>query len=131
MIRRRTLLAGAISIHLSVLSLHGLVHVLLPVHVHAWQYGSAVVTGLVGPIIGAALHVRRKTTLGLSVIALSGVAALTFEALYHFVIVNPDHVTTVTNGRALFATTAALSTAGDGVLIVCSLWILIGTNQMR
>ena len=50
---------------------------------------------------------------GGAVLLAAGLAALGFEAVFHFVVSNPDHVATVDHGRALFTWTAALSTLGD------------------
>ena len=74
---------------------------------------------VLAPIVGAVLISRGRLAAGGWPVVLSGLAALAFEGRYHFV-VNPDHVSAVTSGRGLFATTAALSIAGDAMLVTTS-----------
>lgn len=118
------LLGGAVILHVAVSVIHGIVHLAIPVRVAGWQYGYAVVVILSVPIIGAVLVHRGRTTAGSLVLFLAGLAALAFEGLYHFVLTNPDHVTAVERGRALFAFSAILTTVGDAILVAVSAWFL-------
>lgn len=119
---RRWLLV-AVAGHVLLTALHGVVHLVVPVHVQDWQYGYAVVVAVLVPAGGAALVARDSTAAGAVVLALSGVAALAFEGVAHFVVSNPDHVGTVEAGRTAFALTAAFSTAGDATLVAAALWV--------
>jgi hypothetical protein len=103
---------------------HGFAHLAVPVHVHGWQYGYSGVVVLLLPILGTIAILRGSITAGLWLLALSGLAAFIFEGLFHFVVASPDHVASVTSGRMLFWSTAALTTIGDVALTVVAGWFL-------
>lgn len=125
MICARTLLVGVIAAHVAISAIHGVVHLVIPVHVHSWQYGYAGVVILLVPLVGGLRIGRGGTAATVWLVLLSGIGALAFEGISHFVVVNPDHVATVETGRTLFRSTAALSTTSDAVLVVASAWLLV------
>jgi hypothetical protein len=116
-------LVGVALVHVALTALHGLVHLAVPVHLHRWQYWYAGAVILTAPLLGVALVGRDRGELGAALLLLSGTAALAFEGLHHFLVPNPDHVSQVAGGGS-FASTAALSTAGDAVLAVAAAWFL-------
>lgn len=120
----RRALVGVAAVTVSLAAAHGLVHLASPVHVHGWQYAAGTLTSVLLPAAGAFLLVRGRPVAGGWLLLLAGLAALTFEAVFHFVVANPDHVATVERHRALFAGTAALSTAADAALATAAGWHL-------
>ncbi|MDY6817505.1 MAG: hypothetical protein SVG88_02495 [Halobacteriales archaeon] len=106
---------------------HGVTHLVLPVTVHGWQYGFAIVVLFMAPLAGVVLIIYDRSVTGGILLAIAGMAALAFELLYHFIIMNPDHVATIATGQLVFATTAVLTTIGDGVLIAVAGWFLAYT----
>lgn len=117
--------------HVAASAVHGLVHLAIPVHVHGWQYGYAVAVVVAAPVVGVALLVRGRDTAGATLLLLSGVAALAFEARYHFVVANPDNVAAVESHRVLFGATATLTTAGDVALVAGAAWFLVRSLAVR
>ncbi len=116
--------AAAVAVHLALSVAHGVTHVTVPVHIPGWQFGYAVVVILLAPVVGVALLAAGRMDAGLRLVLLAGVAALAFEGLLHFVVVNPDHVSTVGIGATVFATTAALTTVGDAFLVAVAGWVV-------
>ncbi|PSP90344.1 hypothetical protein BRC87_06000 [Halobacteriales archaeon QS_4_66_20] len=124
MIRARSLLVAVVAGHVVLSGVHGMAHATIPVAVPGWQYGYAAVVIFVAPVAGAALVVRNRPVLGGWLLVVSGLAALGFEGLAHFVVSNSDHVSAVESGRALFGSTAVLTTAGNALLLVAAAWFL-------
>lgn len=123
MTRLRALLIG-ITGHLLLSLVHGVVHLTVPVTIHGWQYGYTVVVVVLAPIFGVLLISRDRPIAGGLLVVISGIAAFTFEGLYHFVVVNPDRVATVTTGQTVFTMTAWFTTIGDVVLVTVTVWFL-------
>jgi len=121
--RATRLLGAAAAVNLLGTVAHGLAHAVIPVVIRDWQAAVVGVTIVGGPILAVGLLARGHETAGLGIGALSGLGAFAFEGLSHFVVSNPDHVGHVTNGTALFATTASISTAGDALFLAAVGWV--------
>lgn len=117
-------LAGIAIVSVIASTVHGWAHATIPVPGPAWRLSLVVLTLFVAPIVGLALLATGRSLAGAWTLLLSGVAGLTLEGLLHFVVVNSDNVATVEAGHALFANTAALTTAGDALLVLAAGWVL-------
>lgn len=124
------MLHTAVFVHLAFVAIHGLVHLVIPVHLGLWQGVYAIAVILIAPLVGAGLAERGHLGLGAWVILCAGVGAFLFEAGFHFLIENPDHVHAVEDRRLIFAATAVLTTIGNVALILVGSWIVL-TNQVR
>jgi hypothetical protein len=122
--RTVAVLVAAVGLNLAVGALHGWSHASIPVVVPAWQYAWAGVAVGIAPLAGAALVATGRVRRGAWLVLGAGVATLALELPFHFVVANPDHVGTVEQGQALFAGTAALSVAGDVLLVAVAGWCL-------
>ena len=121
----------AVGLTLAVSLLHGVVHAVVPVSIPPWQYGVAGLTTGLLPLFGLALVRTGRKRGGALTVGLAGGCALAFEGLAHFVVPNPDHVGTVSEGTVLFAGTATLSTLGDVGLVAAAGWYLFHSRQGR
>ena len=128
---RERVLAAAVLANLLAGVVHGTAHALLPVAVPVWQYAVAAVTVCVLPLAGLVAVSTGRRRGGVALVALGGVAALSFEGLAHFGAVNPDHVSTVGDGSALFAGTALATTLGDLLLVATAGWFVVTYRQGR
>lgn len=116
-------LGAVVAVNLLVTASHGAVHATIPVVIRGWQSAVVGVTIVAGPILAVGLFARGHEVAAVVLGALSGLGALAFEGLFHFVEPNPDHVGHVTHDAALFATTAGLSTLGDGLFLAAIAWV--------
>lgn len=121
----------AVGVHLLAALVHGAVHGWLPVPVPAWQYAVAGLTVAVLPLVGLAVARSGRVRAGTVLVAVGGLAALAFEGLAHFAVQNPDHVSSVADGKAAFSVTAALSTLGDVLVVLAAGWLLWTYSQGR
>lgn len=122
--RSSAVVAGAVSVHLVVAVIHGIAHASIPVPILDWQAVTATALLFAAPVTGIGLFLRGRRLTGARILLVAGSSALAFEGLAHFVVRNPDHVATVDAGRALFASTAGLSVAGDLLLVATAVWAL-------
>jgi hypothetical protein len=122
--RSQRLVLGAVACHFLLTALHAAVHAAVPVVPSAWPAAIAVVSLFVLPIAGAALTVRGRPLVGAGLLLAAGLAGFAFEAVFHFVAANPDHVAHVAAHRHSFAATAVLTTAGD-LLLVPAAWLSV------
>lgn len=120
--RAEAIVVGAVGLHLVLSVTHGVVHEVVPAEVPRWQLLFVVVALFAVPLLGAALLSRGRERTGGALVLVSAVAGFAFEALAHFVVENPDHVSRA--GHAAFAPTAAGSTLGTGVAAVAAGWFL-------
>lgn len=122
--RSRSILLAGVGIALLFTVGHGFAHVSIPVPtpgVHAGFVG-IFLFGL--PIAAAGLAARNRVRTAAVIALVTGLGALAFEGLAHFVIANPDHVASVETSQTLFGGTAGLSLVGDAVLVVVGAWVL-------
>ncbi|PSP27594.1 hypothetical protein BRC65_04910 [Halobacteriales archaeon QH_2_65_14] len=129
MTHRSHTLVGAVVVHLFLTAAHGVAHVTIPVPVHDWQTGVATAVLFVVPILGAVLARSGRVRAGSWLVLTAGLGGLAFEGLLHFVVSNPDHVGLVTDGDALFLSTAVLTTLGDALLVLAGGWFLFARSR--
>ena len=129
--RAVSIVVAAAGITVASTGIHGFAHVSIPVPTPGLQavYVAIVLFGL--PVTAAVLARRGRVRIGAWLALLAGVGAVGFEGLAHFLIENPDHVSTVETGQVLFGGTAGLSLLGDVVLVLASAWVLWGHDQGR
>jgi hypothetical protein len=96
--------------HLVVMMLHGRAHDALSVGLSAWQNIYVIVVIAIAPLIAMLLLWTRYARLGLVLLVVSMAGSLIFGAIYHYVIVSPDHVSHLPPGDAqgMFRLTALL-----------------------
>jgi len=113
-----------VAVHIVFAVAHAVSHVTIPVLVADWQYAFVVGALFVAPVTGAVLVATGRATTGAWLVLLSGVASFAFEGVFHFVVPNPDHIAQVGAGADAFATTAALTTAGDALMALAAGWLI-------
>jgi len=118
----------AVLAHLVVVLLHGQAHESLRVGLNAWQNVYVLVVIVIAPLIAMLLVWTRIARLGLWVLVLSMAGSLIFGAVYHYVIVSPDHVSHLPPGDAqgLFRMTALLLILTELFGVFAGLWALRG-----
>lgn len=125
---RRKLVLAAVSSHLLLSVLHGVVHATIPVIPTGWTAAVATVAIYLLPVAGVSLVVRGYPRVGSAVLLTAGIASFVFEGALHFLLDNPDHVAQVTAHHAPFAVTAILTTVGDLLLVVAA-WVAVRPRQ--
>jgi len=118
---RQRLALSLVALHLLLTVLHGVVHAAVPLYPVGWKAMVAAVVLYLLPVLGAGLVVNGYRRVGAVFLVSAGLAGFVFEGVFHFVLVNPDHVSHVTNQRMAFDLTAALTTGGD-LLLVGAAW---------
>jgi hypothetical protein len=93
---------------------------------NAWQNVFVLVVIVIAPLIAMLLVWTRIARLGLWVLVVSMAGSLIFGAVYHYVIISPDHVSHLPAGDAqgTFRTTAVLLILTELLGIVVGLWAL-------
>jgi len=117
----------AVLAHLAVNLLHGRAHEALGVGLSAWQNIYVIVVILIAPLVAMVLLWTRYARPGLWLLVVSMAASLVFGAVYHYVVVSPDHVSHLPPGDAqgMFRMTALL-------LILTELFgVVVGLLGMR
>jgi hypothetical protein len=120
MVRRLREAAVTVGLHVVANAAHGVPHAAAPVPLAPWQ--SAFVFGVVLSAPLAALGLLwtggpERTRVGAVLFSISMAASLVFGLYFHFVVPNPDHVSTVSAGpwRGPFRATAVLVALVDAV----------------
>src|SRR5678815_3577479 len=100
----------AVLAHLVVNLLHGRAHESLGVGLNTFQNVYVITVILIAPLIAMLLLWTRYARTGLLLLVISMAGSLIFGAIYHYVIVSPDHVSHLPPGDAqgMFRTTALL-----------------------
>ena len=117
----------AVLAHLAVNLLHGRAHEALGVGLSAWQNIYVIVVILIAPLVAMVLLWTRYARPGLWLLVVSMAGSLVFGAVYHYVVVSPDHVSHLPPGDAqgMFRMTALL-------LILTELFgVVVGLLGMR
>lgn len=112
-----------VALYLLLHAAHGVVHEVIPVRIAAWQTGFVVGVIFLLPVVALLLIHQGRRRLGAGALVVAGVAALAFEATFHFVIETPDHVHAVADGDIAFVTTAVLTAIADVLLILVGTWL--------
>jgi len=127
--RRRLLLIAVVG-HLLLTALHGVAHAAIPVYPDGGKATVAAVVLYLLPVLGLGLVVGGYRRVGPVFLLGAGLAGFAFEGVFHFVLANPDHVAHVTDHHTAFGLTAALTTAGD-LLLVGAAWIGVPVTRHR
>jgi len=100
----------AVLAHLAVNLIHGRAHEALQVNLSAWQNVYVIVVILIAPLVAMVLIWTRYYRFGLMLLVISMGGALIFGAVYHYVVISPDHVSHLPPGDAqgVFRMTALL-----------------------
>lgn len=114
---------AVVALYLLLHAAHGVVHEVIPVRIAAWQTGFVVGVIFLLPVVALLLIHQGRRRLGPGALVVAGVAALAFEATFHFVIENPDHVHAVADGDIAFVTTAVLAAIADVLLLLVGTWL--------
>jgi hypothetical protein len=123
----------AVLAHLAVVLFHGRAHEDLRVGLNAWQNVYVLAVIVVAPLIAMLLVWTRLSRVGFWVLAVSMAGSLIFGAVYHYVIVSPDHVSHLPPGDAqgVFRMTAALLILTELFGVVAGLWALRQNNRVN
>ena len=123
----RTWITIAVVTHLIVTVLHGQAHTSLGVGLSNWQQSYVLAVIVVAPLVALGLSFTRYVSAGLWLLLASMLGSLVFGAVYHYIIISPDHVAHLPTGeaRGLFRVTAMLllitETFGAVVALLLSL----------
>ena len=100
----------AVLAHLAVNILHGRAHESLGVGLNTFQNIYVFSVILIAPLIAMLLLWTRYARTGLVLLVISMAGSLIFGAIYHYVVVSPDHVSHLPPGEAqgMFRITAVL-----------------------
>jgi len=100
----------AVLAHLAVNLIHGRAHEALQVNLSAWQNVYVIVVILIAPLVAMVLIWTRYYRFGLMLLVISMGGALIFGAVYHYLVISPDHVSHLPPGDAqgVFRMTALL-----------------------
>ena len=127
-------IAGTVAVlaHLAVTLLHGQAHDQLHVGLSNWQNIYVLVVIVVAPLIAMLLLWTRYARTGLLLLVVSMAGSLIFGAVYHFVVVSPDHVSHLPPGDAQgqFRITAVLLILTELAGVVVGLFAL-RSNKVR
>ena len=123
----RMLVTIAVLAHLIVSWFHGQAHTRLGVGLSDWQQMYVFVVIFLAPLVALALSFTRYVRAGLWLLFASMLGSLVFGAVYHYVIVSPDHVAHLPVGeaRGLFRLTAVL------LLITEALGVVVAALALR
>ena len=91
---RQLILLLLVIVHLGAAGLHGYSHAIVPVQLSTTLNAMVLLTVFIGPTLGAILD-RRNHELGIAIFTVSMIGAMLISGVFHFLIENPDHVSTV------------------------------------
>ena len=108
--KNRIVCTFAVLAHLVVNILHGRAHEALGVGLNTFQNVYVITVILIAPLIAMLLIWTRYARTGLVLLVISMAGSLIFGAIYHYVVVSPDHVSHLPPGDAqgMFRMTAVL-----------------------
>ncbi|HZI60577.1 MAG TPA: hypothetical protein VFD62_07685 [Pyrinomonadaceae bacterium] len=108
-----------------VVVLHGQAHTRLAVGLNNWQQTYVLTVIVLAPLVALVLSLTRYARTGLWLLLASMLGSLIFGAIYHYLIISPDHVAHLPPGdaRGLFRVTALLLlvTEAFGVVVAAML----------
>lgn len=122
----------AVLAHLVVNVLHGRAHESIGVGLSTWQNIYVITMILIAPLVAMLLLWTRYARTGLLLLVVSMAGSLIFGAVYHFVVVSPDHVSHLPPGDAQgqFRITAVLLILTELAGVVVGLFAL-RSNKVR
>ena len=115
--KRRNLILLAVATHLLLTTIHGLIHLAIPIFLSGWIIAFSIGSLYILPLIGAGLVVTNYPRIGGTVLITAGIITLVFEGIFHFLLPNPDHIAHVSDHRVWFGTTGTLTTLGNLLLV--------------
>lgn len=121
---RQKFILGAVTGHLLLTGLHGVVHAAIPVIPKGGTAAFATVSLFLLPVGGAGLVMSGHQRIGGVALLIAGVASFGFEGAFHFLISNPDHIEHVATHQTSFGVTAILTTMGNLLLVVAG-WVSV------
>ena len=121
----RVAVAIVVLAHLVVVVLHGQAHTRLGVGLNNWQQAYVLIVIVLAPLVALVLSFTRYARAGLWLLLAAMLGSLIFGAVYHYLIISPDHVAHLPPGdaRGLFRVTALLLlvTEAFGVIVAAML----------
>jgi len=124
--KRSIVLLGTASVlaHFVVSFVHGRTHEQLAVGLSSWQNIYVLTVIVIAPLLAMVLSWTRKARLGFMLLFVSMSASLVFGAIYHYIVISPDHVSHLPPGDAqgLFRTTALLLVLTELFGLAVGLW---------
>lgn len=123
--------SAAVLAHLVVSMVHGRAHESLGVGLSTWQNTYVLTVIVIAPLIAMLLIWTRLARFGLLLLVVSMAGSLIFGAVYHYVVISPDHVSHLPPGDAqgLFRTTALLLVLTEVFGLLVGLWGLRKTQN--
>jgi len=115
-------LFAALGVHLLASAAHGVVHGVVPVPVPEWLLLAVVCSLFVLPLAGVSLVATGRRLTGTWLVLTGTLCGALLEAVAHFAVVTPDHVSQT--AHAAFGPTALASTAGSALAAVTAGWYL-------
>lgn len=115
---------AVVAVHVALTLGHGVTHLTAPVPIAGWQAALAGALLYAAPLLGVGLLLRGRTRQSGWLLLAGGFGGLAVEGLLHFAVPNPDNVAVAPTGGHAFATTAVLTTAGDGLVVLAGAWLL-------
>jgi len=98
---------GIIAFHLVVNLAHGAAHLHYEIPMEMWQQVFIVVVIFIAPLVAGGLLLGRKLRAGAGLLLASMAASLVFGVYFHFLLIGPDHISSVNFygwGMLFFAT---------------------------
>jgi glucan phosphoethanolaminetransferase (alkaline phosphatase superfamily) len=127
-------IAGTVAVlaHLAVMLLHGRAHEELRVGLSTWQNIYVLIVIAIAPLLAMLLLWTRFARPGLLLLVVSMAGSLIFGAIYHYVVVSPDHVSHLPPGDAqgLFRLTAVLLILTELFGVIAGL-LALRSNKVR
>lgn len=105
----RSLAVAIVVLHALVLIGHDVAHRSLGVGLNAWQLAFAYSVIVAVPLVAALALYTQRARLAFTLLSASMFGALVFSVYHHYVLISPDHVFHLPEGRhqGLFEVTAA------------------------
>jgi hypothetical protein len=133
MSKRKLIILSSVAVlaHLVVSMVHGRAHESLGVGLSSWQNTYVMIVIVLAPLVAMVLMWTRYARPGLVLLVISMAGSLIFGAVYHYVVISPDHVSHLPPGVAqgLFRTTALLLVLTELFGVVVGLWGLRKTQN--
>jgi hypothetical protein len=90
-----SLALGIIVFHLVVSVLHGTAHLHYELPLARWQHAYILVVIFIAPLVSGGLLLWRQLRAGAGLLLLSMGGALVFGVYFHFLLIGPDHISSV------------------------------------
>ena len=116
----------AVLAHFVVTTIHGQAHTSLGVGLSTWPRLYVLIVIMMAPLVALAFSFTRYVRAGLWLLLASMLGSLIFGAVYHYIIISPDHVAHLPPGdaRGLFRVTAVLLLITEAAGVVLAVMML-------